>query len=496
MRRGDRGFSLVIPTARWSGPRAHLEGSRLMVTGGGLTGNLALSGGDLPTMNLRVAPVRGGQSAQLAIAPWAADGAAITVPALHIEERGGRVAMAGQVLVSGAVPGGVVRDLDLPVAGDWTAREGLVLGRPARRCISPGRPSVRSILRRARSTCVRAMPRRARRMPCWRWAAGRCIGAPMCPACPCRARSGEALHVASGPLALGERHAQAQDIALVLGAGSDATRAHLDRLSADLGDSEGLRGTVEGGSLALAALPMNLTAFNSPWRWIDGALVMDGASLAISDRTPAAPAGGTAPDARFEPLVARGVTGRLVNNVLTAQGEVRSAGSDRVLAQVSLTHDLGHARHTGCQGACADLRQGLPARGCQQAEQGRDRRRLGRADRRRAYRLAQWAHHLRRPCLQRGLRFRQRGGPGARREGQCDLHRSAEHRHRAQPASDRGVDQPRHRGRQWRCDLRHRAQPSVARQPRGMALPQRAHVDGALRAALRRGGGAQVLARC
>jgi hypothetical protein len=73
---------------------------------------------------------------------------------------------------------------------------------------------------------------------------------------------------------------------------------------------------------------------------------MDGASLAISDRTPAAPAGGTAPDARFEPLVARGVTGRLVNNVLTAQGEVRSAGSDRVLAQVSLTHDLSATRGT------------------------------------------------------------------------------------------------------------------------------------------------------
>ncbi|WP_343610174.1 YdbH domain-containing protein [Novosphingobium sp.] len=347
MRRGDRGFSLVIPTARWSGPRAHLEGSRLMVTGGGLTGNLALSGGDLPTMNLRVAPVRGGQSAQLAIAPWAADGAAITVPALHIEERGGRVAMAGQVLVSGAVPGGVVRDLDLPVAGDWTAREGLVLGRTCAPVHFAG--ATFGSLDLAAGSLDLCPGDAAPGAPHAVLAVGSSAlhwGANVPSLSLSGTLSGEALHVASGPLALGERHAQAQDIALVLGAGSDATRAHLDRLSADLGDSEGLRGTVEGGSLALAALPMNLTAFNSPWRWSDGALVMDGASLAISDRTPAAPAGGTAPDARFEPLVARGVTGRLVNNVLTAQGEVRSAGSDRVLAQVSLTHDLSATRGT------------------------------------------------------------------------------------------------------------------------------------------------------
>ncbi|WP_206238628.1 YdbH domain-containing protein [Novosphingobium terrae] len=345
MRRGDRGFSLVIPTARWSGPRAHLEGSRLMVNGGGLTGNLALTGGDLPTVNLRVAPVRGGgQSAQLAIAPWAADGAAITVPALHIEERGGRVAMAGQVLVSGAVPGGSVRELGLPIAGDWTARDGLVLGRTCAPVhyagatfdsldlsagsfdLCPGEGAPHAVLAVGRSAL--------------HW------GASVPNLSLAGTLSGEALHVASGALTLGERHAEVQDIVLTLGTGGDTTRAHIDKLTAELRDPAGIHGTAEGGSLALAALTMDIGAFNSPWRWADGALVMDGASLAVTDRLPPVRPGATPPDARFQPLVARDVAAKLVKGVFSAQGEVRAAASDRVLAQVSLMHDLSASRGT------------------------------------------------------------------------------------------------------------------------------------------------------
>jgi hypothetical protein len=348
MRRGDRGFSLVIPTARWSGPRAHLEGSRLMVNGGGLTGNLALTGGDLPTVNLRVAPVRGGgQSAQLAIAPWAADSAAITVPALHIEERGGRVAMAGQVLVSGAVPGGSVRELGLPIAGDWTAREGLVLGRACAPVHYAG--ATFDSLDLSAGSFDLCPGESAPGAPRAVLAVGRSAlhwGASVPNLSLAGTLSGEALHVASGPLTLGERHAEVQGVALTLGSGADTTRAHLDKLTAELRDPAGIHGTVEGGSLALAALTMDIGAVNTPWRWADGALVMDGASLAVTDRLPPARPGVMPPDARFEPLVARDVAAKLVKGVFSAQGEVRSATGDRVLAQVSLTHDLSASRGT------------------------------------------------------------------------------------------------------------------------------------------------------
>jgi hypothetical protein len=116
----------------------------------------------LPSINLRVAPIRGGQSAEVVVAPWSADGAAITVPKLHIAERDGRVEMAGQVLVSGPVPGGSVRDLDLPIAGDWAGRAGWCWAGPARRCAMAGRAPVRWNWARSLDLCpVEGAPRHA-----------------------------------------------------------------------------------------------------------------------------------------------------------------------------------------------------------------------------------------------------------------------------------------------------------------------------------------------
>ena len=339
MRRGTRGFSLVIPTAHWTGPRAHLEGSRLMVAARGVTGNLALMGGDLPRMNIRVAPTRGGQSADLTLAPWQAGGAAITVPSLHIVEQGGRVELAGQVMVSGQVPGGAVRDLALPLAGDWSARKGRVLGRtcaPVRfGGITAGslELSEGSVVLCPVDGALLAVNGNA-----IHWGAttpGLALNGTL---------SGEALHLASGALMLGERQADLHDLSVALGSGAEVTRAHVDHLTADLTGQPG--GRIEGGALALAALPLDLRAVSSGWRWADGAVMFEGGSLVLADRMPPVAKGAIPPDALYEPLSARDVSVRLVDGVFSATGQVRSAASDRVLGRVSLTHDLGKARGT------------------------------------------------------------------------------------------------------------------------------------------------------
>ncbi|MDE1915441.1 MAG: YdbH domain-containing protein [Sphingomonadales bacterium] len=340
VRRGAHGFSLVIPTARWSGPRAHLEGSRLMVAGGGITGNLSLVGDDLPRMNIRVAPVRGGQSADITVAPWQADGAAITVPALRVARRDGRVEMAGQVLVSGAVPGGVVQDLDLPLVGDWSARGGLVLGR-ACAPVRFGGISAGSLVLKTGEVALcpaAALPGGGHAVLAVN---GKAIhwGVTSQALALDGTLSGEALHLTSGPLLLGERQADLRDLSLALGSGGAVTRAHLDHVTADL--TGPINGMIEGGVLSLAALPINISAVNSPWRWADGALLLDGGSLTLADRTAPALKGGVAPDAIYEPLSGRDIHARLENGVFSAQGQVRSAGSDRGLGTVSLTQDLG-----------------------------------------------------------------------------------------------------------------------------------------------------------
>lgn len=340
MRRGTHGFSLVIPTARWSGPRAHLEGSRLMVATGGITGNLSLVGDDLPRMNIRVAPMRGGQSADITVAPWQTDGAAITVPALRVARHDGRVEMAGQVLVSGAVPGGSVRDLELPLVGDWSAKGGLVLGRA---CAPVRFGEITSGALELKSGEVGLCP--AAEAP----GAGRVMlvvngkaihwGVTTQALALDGTLSGEALHLTSGPLMLGERQADLRDLSLALGRGTEVTRAHLDHVTADL--TGPINGTIEGGVLTLAALPINISAVNSPWRWADGALLMDGGSLTMADRAAPALKGGVAPDALYEPLSGRDIHARLVNGVFSAQGQVRVLGSNRALGTVSLTQDLG-----------------------------------------------------------------------------------------------------------------------------------------------------------
>lgn len=345
MRRGKRGFSLVIPTAYWKGPRAHLEGSRLMLAAGGVTGNLALAGGDLPQINLRVAPIRGGQSAEVVVAPWSADGAAITVPTLHVAQHGGRIDLAGQVLVSGAVPGGTVRDLALPIAGDWSAKGGLVLGR-ACAPVRFGGITTASLELNAGSIDLcppDAAPGEPRAVlaingKAIHWGAttpGLILDGTL---------SGEALHVVSGPVSVGERLADARAMNFTLGTGADATRARLDHVTADLTGEP--NGRIEGGAVMLAALPLDVTNVNSPWRWADGAATFEGGSLTLTDRMPPLPKGATPPDAMYEPLSARDVSAKLVNGVFSAQGQVRSASTDRVLGQVRLVHDLGRTRGT------------------------------------------------------------------------------------------------------------------------------------------------------
>jgi hypothetical protein len=333
MRRGHRGFSLVIPTAHWSGPRAHLEGSRLMVASGGITGNLALTGGDLPSMNIRVASARHGQSADITVAPWQADGAAITVPALHIAQQGGRVVMAGQVMVSGPVPGGAVRDLVLPVSGDWSARDGLVLGRA---CAPVRFGGITAGSLELNAGAVQLCPVDGAVLAvngnAIRWGAG-------APGLALTGRlSGEALALASGPLSVSERMADLRDVSVALGSGAETTRAHVDHVTADLTGAPS--GRIENGRLTLAALPINIGAVNSGWHWADGALTTDGGSLTLADRTAPPLKGGVAPDALYEQLSGRDIKASLVNGVFSAEGQLRSAASDKVLGRVSLTQDL------------------------------------------------------------------------------------------------------------------------------------------------------------
>ena len=68
-------------------------------------------------------------SADIAMAEYSAGDARLALPRLTVVQRGGRLGFAGNMRMSGAIPGGRADNLALPVAGDWSDRSGLTVWR-------------------------------------------------------------------------------------------------------------------------------------------------------------------------------------------------------------------------------------------------------------------------------------------------------------------------------------------------------------------------------
>src|SRR5690606_9608272 len=68
------------------------------------------------------------------------------------------------------------------------------------------------------------------------------------------------------------------------------------------------------------------------WRYAEGRLALSDGSFTLADRSP---------QARFNPLVARGAALALEDNRITAEALLREPQSDRAVTEVELMHDLG-----------------------------------------------------------------------------------------------------------------------------------------------------------
>ena len=298
-----------------------------------IAGNILAGGEGLPTINGRMEQdATGNWALRMAMADYAAGTDRIAIPRLTLRSQpGGAIAFDGVLTASGALPGGGVRDLTVPLEGRWSAGGGLALG-------------TRCLPLRFASLTLSGLALESQQLT-------------LCPdsGAPILAL-GDSLRLAarSGPIALagtlGESPARLTadsavlrypepfnlaNVSLETGSGDSAVSLAAASLTGRLGSR--IEGAFAGGSARLAAVPFDLNALSGRWAFADGALRVSEGAFTLADR----PVSG---DARFYPLAATGAQLTLAENRITADALLRHPQTARGIAAVSITHDLGTAK--------------------------------------------------------------------------------------------------------------------------------------------------------
>ncbi|MDR7103469.1 YdbH domain-containing protein [Croceicoccus sp. BE223] len=334
--------TLTLPSARWLGTSGAnlLDLSRVQVSLGGrggpqVSGNFRTGGRNMPVIVGEAVRGTGGDARMsLAMADYAAGDARLAIPRLTVRRNAaGALALDGEVRASGAIPGGTVRGLRLPVSGGWAPRSGLALWSG---CVTPvfERLELASLTLQRQSLMVCA-PRGGAILRSdargTRFAGG-------VPNLALAGTLGETpVTIRGGPVGLGiPGKLVTRNLDVSLGAPESATKFRLSELEAEIGKD--IRGSFAGSEIRLAAVPLDMTRASGRWAWRNEALAITDAALRVTDRQA---------DARFQPMVARGATLTLADNVITAEALLREETTDRAIVDVDIRHALatgtGHA---------------------------------------------------------------------------------------------------------------------------------------------------------
>lgn len=334
--------NLTVPGALWRGA----SGARLAalskdsVTYGGkggitLAGNLLSDGPGLPHIEGRFERRGGGGGlASLVLAPYRAGDAMVALPVLKLVQLpGGAFGFAGRALVSGALPGGRVENLVLPIEGNWSSARGLAA---LRRCTPVRFDSLRisnlTLAGQSLTLCpgsegaiVRSDGRGTRVSA---GTAGLALNGTL-GTTPVRLRSGAVGMAWPGALV-------ARKVDVSFGPAGTPSTLKIAQLNASLGQT--ITGKFAGTELKLYAVPLDVFDAAGNWRFANKQFHVNGASLTVKDRLPAA---------RFYPLVARDATLSLISTTFTADALLREPKSDRLVTEAKIVHDLdtasGHA---------------------------------------------------------------------------------------------------------------------------------------------------------
>lgn len=336
-RQAPGAWSLVMPqaTLRGGSGQVLLALSKFQMAGGDakatphLAGSFSTGGVGLPKITGRMErAAAGGALFRLAMAEYRAGGGALAVPDLLVAQvPDGSIGFSGMARLSGAIPGGSVTNLMLPVHGALGSRGELAL---YRRCITPRFDMLRlgEMVLDGRSVTV--CPPGGGTIV--RQGAGGLHVAAGLTALALTGRFGATpMRVQTGAVGFawpGVLSAKAVDVAL--GPPDNAARFRLSDLTAKLGGE--FAGTFDGVEARLAAVPLDVTNAAGSWRYAGQKLALSGVHFDLTDRMN---------PARFEKLVARDASLSLFNSRIEAEALLRAPESDRAVARAAVRHDLG-----------------------------------------------------------------------------------------------------------------------------------------------------------
>lgn len=334
----DGAWNVVVPQGalRGGSGQSLLSLGKVQVAGSGtatprFAGNFATGGAGMPriagTMERRG---RAGAQFHLAMADYAVGRDRLAVPELVVVQTpDGTMGFSGQARLSGAIPGGRVENLRLPINGAYGRTGALALWR---RCVQPQFDSLQLGEMAVDGQTLMLCPSGGQAIV----SAGNgplrvALGAP---SLRMTGRLGQTpLRLETGAVGMAwPGTLTARGVNLALGPEATATRLVLADLTARLGRD--FSGTFAGVEARMAAVPLDITGAAGTWRFAGGKLMLADTAFDLTDR---------ASPARFAKLNARDATLSLADGRIGAQALLRDAATGRAVTQVAVMHDLARA---------------------------------------------------------------------------------------------------------------------------------------------------------
>ena len=331
------GGAVRIETAEARSP----SGARVAVSGGdGVTyywpssrlridGNVATSGGGLPTARIALRQPRSGapMSGTAEIAPMAAGGAKLTLATVRFAGRpDGWTQVSTVALLDGPISGGRVTGLRVPISGRFGAGGALRFGEG---CIATGFSSLSVGALRLGSTRLPLCPLDGAIL---RKAAG---GSLAVGAATRNVRLRGSL--GKSPFALDavrarfldKEHFDAAGVAVRMGQSASPVLINAKTIDGNFSGT-GTNGTFAGGDVVIGKVPLSLSEVAGKWQVRRGDLTIDG-GLLLSDR---------ADPPKFYPLRSDDVHFTLADSVIRATGTLRHPASGTKVTDVRIDHNL------------------------------------------------------------------------------------------------------------------------------------------------------------
>lgn len=339
VRSNSESTSLVIPSARLRNGEGEsiLALSQVQMSSGGednnslrIAGNFASDGAGMPRIRGRMENDAAGNPAfRIDMVPYRAAGSSVAISRMVLAQSRGGWSVNGEAVASGPIPGGKVRDLRLPIVGEWTERRGLAMWR---RCADIRFERLELAELRLERDSLTLCPD-GNGAIVQSTGRGTQIAARI-ERIELKGRLGDSpIQLASGQIGFNAANGLvAEEVSVRLGEEEAINALSIATLTA--GFAEGASGTFSGINGGLDAVPLNLEAGEGEWSFTDGVLQLTNARFDMLDR---------AEEERFERLYARDASLTLADNVIVANALMRHPGSDRIIVAIDLSHNLSDA---------------------------------------------------------------------------------------------------------------------------------------------------------